>query len=87
MPSAEHSPLLEKTVNRILEFNRNCKRRKGKRKDSENEEEPDAAISEEEQAVVPSPEVVRPQKKAKKAANDKIKIEQKSIKESISEAK
>jgi hypothetical protein len=48
IPSAEHSPLLEKAVNRILEFNRNCKRRKGKRKDSENEEEPDVAISEEE---------------------------------------
>ncbi len=44
VPSHEKSELLERVIDRILEFNRNCKRRKGKKKDSDVE---DGHISEE----------------------------------------
>jgi hypothetical protein len=37
VPSGDYNDKLEETIEHILEFNRNCKRRKGKKKDSENE--------------------------------------------------
>jgi len=38
VPTSERHSLFENTIERILEFNRNCKRRKGKRKDSEDDD-------------------------------------------------
>jgi hypothetical protein len=37
VPTYDRHPFFEDTIERILDFNRNCKRRKGKRKDSEEE--------------------------------------------------
>lgn len=42
----ERNELLEEAVQRIMDFNRNCKRRKAKRKDSEDQQEEDAEDSE-----------------------------------------
>lgn len=37
VPSSQRNAQLEEAVELILEFNRNCKRRKGKKKDSEDD--------------------------------------------------
>ena len=38
VPTNEEHPLLKYLVDKILEFNRICKRRKGKRRDSDREQ-------------------------------------------------
>jgi hypothetical protein len=40
----QREPLLEEAVERLLEFNRNCKRRKGKRHDSMSEAEEEKSL-------------------------------------------